>query len=65
LGLSFFVAGDVVLDPGGELRKLFLARHGRTVQERSRVCQQASEVWLARWSQPPAWRLERYSRSYP
>ena len=25
LGLAFFVAGDVVPDPGGELRKLFLA----------------------------------------
>ena len=33
LGLSFFVAGDVVPDPGGELRKLFLARHGGFVHQ--------------------------------
>ena len=38
LGLALFVAGDVVLNPGGELRKLFLARHGRTLQERGRMC---------------------------
>jgi hypothetical protein len=46
LGLSFFVAGDVLLDPGGELRKLFLARHGGFVHESAGLCQQASEVWL-------------------
>jgi len=29
LGLAFLIAGDVLLNPGGEFRKLCLARHGR------------------------------------
>ena len=33
LGLAFFVAGDVVADPGDEMSKLFLSRHGALVQE--------------------------------
>jgi hypothetical protein len=45
LGLSFFVAGDVVLDPGGELSKQFLARHGGFVHESAGLCQQTSGVW--------------------
>ena len=41
LGLTLFVAGDVMPDPGGELRKLFLARHGGFVHESAGLCQQA------------------------